>query len=219
MIGLSLGLFGRAMPLTQIQPHRGIRGFGCSDATAYADKLTELFDYSNTYFHEEPRVDICDATTLRQFAECRFIVCSDVLEHVLTDPALAIRNMHACLALGGCLVLSAPTYTMTSTVERYPSLRGYSVVKIAGRHVVVYESLVGSLGFDADPVFHGGPGSVLEMRLFAHDALLRDVTAAGFKILPIPDDEAQHHGAVWPRHVERNDLPYPLDGGVVVAVK
>jgi SAM-dependent methyltransferase len=218
MIGLSVGLFGRTMPLTQMRPDPGIRGFGCSDAPAYAAKLAELFDYSNTYLHEEPRVDICDVVTLRAFSQCRFIVCSDVLEHVLTDPALAIRNMYACLAPNGCLVLSAPTYDMTSTIEKYPSLRQYTVAKIGDRHVVVYESLAGSLGFDADPVFHGGPGSVLEMRLFAHDDLLRHVIAAGFKILPMPDGDALHHGAVWLPEV-RHDLPYPLDGRVVIAVK
>jgi SAM-dependent methyltransferase len=219
MVGLSQGLFGRIVPMPEMKPNRGVRGFGCSDAMAYADRVANLFDYANTYLHVEPRVDVCDAVTLGPFIGCNFILCSDVLEHVLADPTAAIRNMYDCLKPGGCLVVSAPSYEMAATIEKYPTLRSYSVVPIAGRYVVIYETTAGAVGFDPDPVFHGGPGSVLEMRLFSHEALVRAVTAAGFSAVSMVGKEALAYGAVWPPLVDRNDITFPLNGRVIVAVK
>ncbi len=217
--GLTGALHGQVAPLPGLRPDRSIRGFGCSDSEIYAGRLAALYDYRNTFLHDQPRVDVCDAGTLQPFQGCRFILCSDVLEHVLEDPALAIGNMHACLAPGGCLVVSTPTYTMPETVERYPSLRGFEVVSIAGRHAVVYETTFGTLGFDPAPLFHGGPGSVLEMRMFSHAALLRTMARTGFSRVTVIGDEAASWGAVWPQIVDRPDLPYPMDGRIVVGIK
>jgi SAM-dependent methyltransferase len=219
MVGLSLGLFGQVLPLPKMIADRGIRGWGCSDAEIYANRLVELFDYTNTFLHTEPRADIGDAATLEIFRGCQFILCSDVLEHVLVNPVDAIANMYDCLTPDGCLILSAPSYAMQASVEKYPTLRGFSVVAIGGRHAVVYETATGALGFDPDPVFHGGPGSVLEMRLFGHEALLREIRNVGFRRVDMVGDEAQPFGAVWPHAAERSDLPYAMDGRVIVARK
>ena len=219
MVGLSLGLFGRVVPMPEMRADRKVRGFGCSDAAPYADRLADLFDYTNTYLHTDPRADVCDADTLRPFLGSSFILCSDVLEHVLSDPGAAIRNMYECLRAGGCLIVSAPTYDMVATVEKYPTLRDYTVVPIAGQHAVIYETTAGALGFDPSPVFHGGPGSVLEMRLFSHEALIRSVTAAGFSAVSVVDEQGQAFGAVWPIVVERSDITARRDGRVLVATK
>jgi hypothetical protein len=219
MVGLSLGLHQRIMPMQEWPADRSVRGFGCSDSAVYARKLENLYDYTNTFLDAVPAVDLCDATTLAPLRSCRFILCSDVLEHVLCRPGAALANMWNCLMEGGCLVLSAPTYAVAESVEKYPTLRSYKVVPIAGRHAVVYETMAGQLGFDPEPVFHGGPGSVLEMRLFGHAALLRTIGDNGFNNVSEIGAEALPYGAVWPSVVERDDLPFPMNGRVIVAVK
>ena len=101
MVGLSLGLFGQVSPLPEITVDCSIRGWGCSDSAVYANRLAELFDYTNTFLHTAPRVDIGAPATLEKFGGSQFILCSDVLEHVLVNPADAIANMHNCLMPGG----------------------------------------------------------------------------------------------------------------------
>ena len=48
------------------------------------------------------------------------------------------------------------------------------------------------------PVFHGGPGTTLEMRLFSRDSLLRDLRAAGFREVRVADEGVPEFGIVWP---------------------
>ncbi|MFI4924463.1 MAG: hypothetical protein ACHQJ7_04900 [Vicinamibacteria bacterium] len=50
----------------------------------------------------------------------------------------------------------------------------------------------------ADPVFHGGPGTTLEMRLFSRDALLRAFERAGFASVRIADEPCLPFGIHWP---------------------
>ena len=48
-----------------------------------------------------------------------------------------------------------------------------------------------------DLVFHGGPGSTLEMRVFSRDDLLRHFTNAGFTSPRIYGEAAEQFGIVW----------------------
>jgi hypothetical protein len=49
-----------------------------------------------------------------------------------------------------------------------------------------------------DLVFHGGPGSTLEMRLFSRSGLVREFAAAHFAGVRIADESYLAHGIVWP---------------------
>src|SRR5262245_31373611 len=57
---LSLELFGRSLSLSEFPSRSDLRGLGMSDWDLYASKLAQKFDYINTYFHREPKLDICD---------------------------------------------------------------------------------------------------------------------------------------------------------------
>jgi hypothetical protein len=49
-----------------------------------------------------------------------------------------------------------------------------------------------------DLVFHGGPGTTLEMRLFSRLALEREFAAAGFARMRIADEPFPAFGIEWP---------------------
>jgi SAM-dependent methyltransferase len=219
MLGLSYGLTGTLKRLDELEVDPSLKGFGCSDADVYASRLHRMFNYTNTYFHTAPRLDITDASTFQDVVGAKFAICSDVIEHTLSPPQIALKNIYDSLAVGGFLVLSAPTYEMPATIERYPSLKEYTVLKIANKYVIVHVSAQGQIGLDTAPIFHGGPGSVLEMRILSHNQILFELRAAGFESIEVMGDAFALYGADWSPMVERADLPFALSGRIILARK
>jgi hypothetical protein len=74
-------LLGRDDALPDLAPRRDLVGLGLSDAECYARPLARVFDYRNTFFHAEPRVDIT-ATDRSLHGKHDFVIASDVFEHV-----------------------------------------------------------------------------------------------------------------------------------------
>jgi len=211
-------VIGRVGVLKELQADRKLRVVGISDSMAYAQVMERKFDYTNTFLHTEPHLDIEDEATYAPYVPLDLIICSDVIEHTLRPPAAVLLNLARALKPGGHLVLSAPTYLMPDTVERYPTLDGFDVEPVGENGFRVrYRTRFGSTGVDEAPVFHGGPGRVLEMRMISHTQLLQEVAAAGLEVLPAPDMALSIYGAIWPRMVERQDLPLPMDGSVILA--
>src|SRR5205085_9384401 len=54
---LSMQLFGRSLPLPKFPQLKAIRGLGMTDKPCYARLLAEKFDYQNTFYDHEPRLD------------------------------------------------------------------------------------------------------------------------------------------------------------------
>jgi hypothetical protein len=49
-----------------------------------------------------------------------------------------------------------------------------------------------------NPVFHGGRGTTLEMRVFTLAALCRDFAAAGFARIRVANEHCEASGIAWP---------------------
>jgi hypothetical protein len=60
---LSLELFGRSLILSDFPRLKSIRALGMSDKPCYASILQEKFDYQNTFYDREPRVDFYNTPT------------------------------------------------------------------------------------------------------------------------------------------------------------
>src|SRR4029453_8417402 len=69
-------LTGRDVALSDLPRAKEMRGLGLSDADAYAVPFADKFDYVNTYFHTEPRLDIADTDVTRSCGR-GFIVATD----------------------------------------------------------------------------------------------------------------------------------------------
>ena len=120
-------------------------------------KLAEKFDYQNTYYHEEPRLDIAAAGIAPEFMGKDFIISSEVLEHVTPPVSRAFENVRKMLKPGGLFVLTVPYGTQVETVEHFPELHEFSIVEKDGSFVLRNKTQAGVVQEFNDLIFHGGP--------------------------------------------------------------
>src|SRR5450631_3154893 len=215
---LTMELFGRSIPLPDLQVRRDIIGIGLSDAQCYAQPLARKLGYTNTYFHSEPRLDIANVPDDRA-ALYDFIIASDVFEHVVPPVSRAFRNALRLLKPGGVLIFSVPFSLDDDTVEHFPDLDDYRLVKVDGRVRLENRTADGrtqtfdDLTFNRESasmspgrllsratltrLFRADRGDVLEMRLFSRDALKREIADAGFARSRVADEDWLAYGITW----------------------
>jgi len=194
---VSMALFGRSLALPDFPERKDLRGVGLSDWTGYAKPLAQALDYTNTYYHTDPFLDITQVPD-SMAGTCDFVISTDVFEHVIPPVSLAFEGAFRLLKPGGTLVLSVP-YMLEEdeTREHFPELFDFQVVERRGRHTLVNRRRDGVVEEFDDIVFHGGPGSTLEMRLFAKTALTRALESAGFTDVRFAGEPVPEHGILW----------------------
>ena len=168
---------GESLPLPDLS-RTSARGIGFSDWYVMAGLLEERANYMNTFYEREPRLDITDPPR-GILGSCDFVICSDVLEHVVPPVARGFEGVRALLRPGGILVLTVPWRLRGPTVEHYPNLHRYEIVDLGGP-VVVNRTTAGTVEVFDGPVFHGGAGLTLEMRTFSFPDVMRHLERAGF---------------------------------------
>jgi SAM-dependent methyltransferase len=194
---LSQGLFGESLRLSQFPRRKDLRGVGLSDWDGYALRLTELMNYTNTFYHKEPRLDVTSPPP-ELHESFDFITCSDVLEHVEPPVERAFLGLYGLLKPGGLLVLTVP-YTLgaVATLEHFPELRRYWVVRTGlGAFLLNITRELRPQVFRG-LVFHGGVGSTLEMRVFTQTGLSSSLAQAGFEDIQIHANPYFDYGIVW----------------------
>lgn len=192
---LSLALFGRSLALPAWSVRRDLRGGGLSDWEGYANRLSEKLDYTNTFFHTAPFLDICDPAPGYRGA-WDFLISSDVFEHVPPPAQRAFDGAHAVLRPGGHLILTVPFLNEPQTREHYPSLHDFAVVPHKGSWLLVNKTVEGQFEVFDDLVFHGGPGQTVEMRVFCRDAIVRSLEAAGFRDIRVLEEDHPEFGVL-----------------------
>jgi len=157
-----------------------IKGLGISDDFRYARHLEQVFEFVNTYFHQEPRLDLmCYNDKYKSAFD--FVICSDVLEHTIGPWQEAILNIYRYLKPGGVLILTVPlNKDLVVTREHYPGATGYEVVFVDGNYQSTKIQYSDRCELALDPVFHRGPGNTLEMRVFALADLQSNLIQNGF---------------------------------------
>jgi SAM-dependent methyltransferase len=190
-------LTGESQPLPAMAPRRDLAGLGLSDASCYATPLARVFAYENTWFHTEPRVDITRIDPARR-GRYDFVVASDVFEHVAPPVTRAFDNALALLKPGGVFVLTVPFSLDADTVEHFPDLHDWTLSEEHGEWTLANRTADGRTQTYGDLVFHGGPGTTLEMRLFSRDALLHELGRSGFAGVRVADEPYLPFGIHWP---------------------
>jgi len=194
---LTTELFGRSMTIPELPRRRDLLGIGLSDPGLYAEGLAQKLGYTNTFFHMEPRLDIA-AIPEELAARYDFVIASEVFEHVAPPVSRAFINARRLLKPRGVLIFSVPYSLEPETREHYPELHDYRILETDGSWRLENRTIDGRTQVFSDLVFHGGPGSTLEMRLFSRDGLMREFANAGFARCRVANEPASAYGIVWP---------------------
>jgi hypothetical protein len=199
---LSTELFGSSLPLPDFAVRKDLVGIGLSDWEGCARRLAEKFSYTNTYFHQEPQLDIVKIDD-RLAHSLDFLISSEVFEHVEPPVSRAFVNSRRLLKPGGVLLLTVPfgsSSHMPETIEHFPDLYDYTLSKDeTGRYTLTNRTKDGVVQVFETLVFHGGEGATLEMRLFAEHDLLRHLADAGFSQITVYREPMFKFGVYWPQ--------------------
>ena len=133
---------------------KNLRGLGLTDWEGYSSALAKKFDYMNTYFDREPRLDISaiDISPERR-AAYDFIISSEVFEHVVPRVDVAferLRNAETRLVF----VLTVPYGLQLATIEHFPELHQFSVVEQNGGYQLDNVTKTGVSQVFTQLVFH-----------------------------------------------------------------
>ena len=196
-------LLGVDRALADLPQHRHIAGIGLSDDERVAPRLAKVFDYQNTFFDAEPRLDITAVPPERR-ARYDFVTSSDVFEHVLPPVQRAFAGARALLKRGGICVLTVPFTLEPDTQEHFPDLFEWHLERHDGAWQLHNVTRDGRTQTFRGLVFHedlgddGKPGTALEMRVFSRAALEREFLAAGFSRVRIAAEPCPRFGIAWP---------------------
>lgn len=166
-----------------------------SDANIYAKILAEKFDYINSFYHQEPLLDVTkpDTKWLNQFD---FVTSSDVMEHVAPPVDTAFAALRTLLKPNGYLILSVPYSLAPNTVEHFPNLHDYEITGSNTSRTLRNVTADGQVEIFTNLVFHGGDGATLEMRLFSEQGLVRALEKAGFTDIKIHSSNFPEFGII-----------------------
>lgn len=196
---LSMELFGQSLALPDFPLRPRIKGIGLSDWEAYAEPLAKKLGYTNTFYHQEPRLDITAGVDPALEGTLDFLISSEVFEHVAPPVSVAFNNACRLLKPGGVMIFTVPYVNAPGTVtrEHFPDLHRYELVKEPQGYVLKNVTRDGIAQTFDQLVFHGGDGATLEMRVFSERSLLEEFAQAGFDSVKIYREPNFEHGIYW----------------------
>ena len=194
---VSMVVYGKSLALSEFTQNQRIRGIGLSDWIRYADPLSKLFDYQNTYYHQEPKLDIVSPPAEMQ-GTLDFLISSEVFEHIPAPVSLAFEGAFSLLKPGGHFIFSVPYRLDGKTVEHYPDAVDFRIVEFDGKYSVITKDKRDALHIKSAPIFHGGDGQTLEMRVFSKSDVLSYLTNSGFIEIQLLEQSVPEFGLYFP---------------------
>ncbi|MBI5251203.1 MAG: hypothetical protein HY912_17070, partial [Desulfomonile tiedjei] len=170
---------------------------GTSDWNGYAARLSAKVDYTNTFYHMEPRLDLA-ASPPPQFTNLDFLITSDVLEHIVPPVSRAFANIFQMLSANGLCIITVPYMLFEKTWEHFPGLNQFEIIREAEQPLLINRDLNGKSTRYKDLVFHGGDGATLEMRIFSRATLRKELLQAGFREPIFHRSNIPQYGIYWP---------------------
>jgi hypothetical protein len=156
---LSRELFGQSLCLREFPSDKSIKGIGLTDPESIARVLTCRFEYRNTYFNAEPRLDLRSDPS--PIGELDFLIASEVFEHIEPPVTQPFRNASGFLKPNGFLLLTVPWVWNGDPKEAIPELYDWKLDREGDRWLVINRKPDGEIERFYDMVFDDGPGRSL----------------------------------------------------------
>jgi SAM-dependent methyltransferase len=178
---VSVEIFGVPIALPDFPALKSLRGMGMTDSESYAQILQDRFDYRNTFYDREPRLDISNLNGERE-GTLDFLISSEVFEHVRPPLEDSLKNAYRLLRPHGVLIFTMPWVPDTGppSSEHFPALDDYGLAQLRSGPVLVNRTASGEIQIFDNLVFHMGFTPALEMRRITASELRRVFAAAGF---------------------------------------
>ncbi len=193
---LSMELFGRSLPLPAFPAMKAIRGLGMSDKDCCNALLAEKFDYTNTFYDREPRLDFTEVHP-ELAGHYDFILSADVLEHIAPPVERALEEARRMLKPRGFLGVTVFCNPADHLREHFPGLHEFRIVPLGGSSVLINRRADGTLEIREDLTFHGGSGATLEMREYGASALGAQLVGAGFRAVHFLTENVPESGILF----------------------
>lgn len=197
---LTTELFGRSLRLSEIPNSPQLLGIGMSCWEGYANRLARRLGYQNTFYHCAPKFDITRPDPVMN-GTLDFVIATDVFEHVDPPVSTAFVNTRKLLKPDGVFIFSVPFShpggEPAPTLEHFPELHDYEVQQTGDHFCLKNTTRTGETQMFDNLVFHGGPGSTLELRLFSEWSIVNELEAAGFNDITICSGSDLRHGIYW----------------------
>jgi SAM-dependent methyltransferase len=194
--------YGECKILNSLQDNKNLKGIGMSDS-GWANIFEKKFNYINTFYHKEPYLDIYNKEHIKNYNDLDFIISSDVFEHVDPFPSLqyAFNNLYKMLKCGGSIIFSVP-YTHGEHKEHFPNLYNYNIQKENDKYILHNTTIDNKIEIFDNLCFHGGPGHVLEMRVFCKNSITSFLENAGFIDITFYNinDDMKKFGIFWSKN-------------------
>lgn len=193
---LSMELYGKSLRIDEFPKEPRYRGIGTSDWVGYAAPLAKKLDYTNTFYHQEPKVDITDPDPAMN-GTLDFVTSTDVFEHIITPVSRGFEAVRRLLKPNGVFVFSVPYNLEGPTVEHFPEMHDWHIDRSGAKPVLHNTTKSGEKQVFEDLVFHGGEGATLEMRVFSLQGICEQAEAAGFAPPRVYHASHLQSGVVW----------------------
>jgi GT2 family glycosyltransferase len=194
---LSTELFGRSIALPDFPIRPDLCGWGMSDG-GYSDLLSQKLGYVNTFYHKPPFLDIAAPLEFEKEGTLDFLISTEVFEHIEPPVSRAFINARRLLKPGGTFVFTVPYTLGSDTVEHFPELHQYEIIAPqSNRPILKNVTKNGQEQVYDDLIFHGGPGTTLEMRIFSKTGMLAELKEAGFDVVKIFSEPYLEFGIYW----------------------
>jgi SAM-dependent methyltransferase len=181
---LSTVLFNESLTLHDFPVQPNVRVIGLSDWDRYAIPLANKLDYTNTFYHQEPRLDITSIDSSLE-GTLDILISSDVFEHVMPPVNLAFVNAFRLLKPGGTLIFTVPYSLAPDTKEHFPELYRYEIRRDGDKAILYNVTRDGHEQVFEKLNFHCGAGETLEMRLFSLEGIKKELRNVGFQKIDI----------------------------------
>lgn len=185
------------IPLRLLKERIPKSGIGMSDWPDFVRDLQSITAHTDTFYHQEPRLDLTDSASCNNYSDLDYVICSEVLEHVRSPVSACLQNIRRMLKDEGVLILTVPYLEGYESIEHFPHLENFKIVELSGKYILINVGPDGSTQSFENLSFHGGPGAVLEMRVFGEGDILSMLAFAGFSNVEVMEPNLTSIGYVW----------------------